>query len=192
MRKEYERATSAIKALNICLGEDYMIDINDSIYNAKQEILSIYECNHCTTDQTIIINKGDEDEKEKVIQEATQIPIRDVRRYEVKLNEAKAFFLNTKYEECWTCPNCQKENDLRTTVKITPQRQQTDFLRVVPMPPIRRMGIANRNGYDYRYNEWFNNFMEEITHAMVLYRIEWKNQNDGEEMGGFIDHGDKD
>jgi hypothetical protein len=189
-RQDYQRATSAIKTLNECLGEDYMIEISTSKYDDELKTNTTYQCNFCTMDSEVTVNKGDEDEKTKTIQVPTEIPVKDIRKYKVKLNDAQSFFLKSKTKECWTCSSCSKQNDMRKTVRVVPKRQQPFFLKVVSDPPVRTSGIASRRPYRKLYNNWFNNFMEEITWSMVLYRTEWKSQNDGEEMGGYQDKGD--
>ena len=42
-RQDYQRATSAIKTLNECLGEDYMIEISTSKYEDELKINTTYQ-----------------------------------------------------------------------------------------------------------------------------------------------------
>ena len=179
--------------MNGCLGEDYLITINTETYNQAMADQEVYVCNHCTMDQTKIVNKGEDNEHEKTIQVPRELPTNTVKILSVISPFIESILTGSITELVWYCPICEGENKVRETRKIVPVRQRPFFLKLVPECPVRGDGISNRMGFDELFNNWFQNLLEEINWQEVLYRKEYRNQNDGEDMdSGGSSGGDKD
>ena len=93
----------------------------------------------------------------------------------------------------WICSYCKKLNYMADTVQRIPEREKPYSLKVVPENPVRLKGLGNGSVFNREFEDWFYNFLEEITNQEVAYRVEWKSQNDGMDMedSGYKDKGDK-
>jgi len=181
-KRDYNSAASALYDLNGCLGEDYLITINTEAYNQAMANQEVYQCNHCTMDYTWIVNKGEENEKEKTKQVPAEIPTNQVDILTVVSPFIDSVLTGSPTELVWYCPICHAENKIRETKKIVPLRERPFFLKIVPECPVRGDGISNRMGFDESFNNWFHNFLEEINWQEVCYRKEYVSQHDGEDM----------
>ena len=188
-RGNWAGARSGVFNLNECLGIDYMVSIDDRMYQAQMKETSVYQCNHCTIIQTKTINKNTEDEYEKEIQIKTEIPTHEVEVFEMRLNDILQLLLNQKTEKVWICPRCNKTNKMIETKKILSERAKPFFLKVIPMPPVRQMGLDRQ--FPRKFTAWFWNAIEEITYQEYLYRTEYVHQNGQDMEENYRDKGDK-
>ena len=174
------------------MGEDYLVTINTESFNKAMADQEVYICNHCTMDVVKIVNKGEENEHEKTVQEPREVPTNQVKLLRVISPFIESVLTGSTTELVWYCPVCQKENAVRETQKIVPTRERPFFLKVVPECPVRGDGISNRLGFDELFNNWFQNLLEEINWQEVLYRKEYVSQHDGDDMDSRgSDGGDK-
>lgn len=185
----FNGAYSALDNLNRCLGDEYHVIISDEKYHDAIDQETVYLCNHCTMQEERIVNEGEEDEKTKTFTVKTRIKISKVRIIDLLLSQIESVILNKKTERVWFCPECRKENKMDDTTQLIPKREQPIALKVVPNSPIRPLGIEGRTIFSTKFEAWFHNFLGEITSQEVLYRVEWKNLHDGEEMS--VDYKDK-
>jgi len=183
-------ATSGLNNLNRCLGEEYCVIISNSLYEKESNVSQVYLCNYCTQEEKKVINQGEEDEHIKIIQVPTRNPINQVIVYDQKLLYVDAILNGGEKRKVWDCLQCGKTNLIENTTQIIPKREQPYSLKVVPECPVKQNGIRDRINFRVDFTKWFYLFLEEISSQEVLYRTEWKAQNEGEEMTAYKDKGD--
>ena len=188
-RHNWDGARSGVYNLNECLGNDYMISLDDIAYQDQVKQHSFFQCNHCTITETKTINKDTENEYEKEIQVQTEIPIQDVDIFEEHLDEVHQLLLHKKTDTVWICPKCKEVNPIRKTRKIIAEKAKPFFLKVIPMPPVEQIGLDR--GFPKKFTAWFWNAMEEITYQEYLYRTEYTHQNGQEMEENYKDKGDQ-
>jgi len=188
-RRDYASARSSLFNLNGCLGEEYLVSINSERYGQLSKDQSVYLCNNCTMSFEKIVNKGEENEYTKEIQIPTEILTSDLKVYNLRLPFIESILLKSQSEKVWTCPECREVNKMKNTRKVIPERESPYYLKVIPECPVRGTGLDRK--FPTKFEGWFWNFLEEINWQEVLYRKEYKNQNDGEDMEVYRDKGDK-
>ena len=181
-KRDYNGAAAALYDLNGCLGEDYLITINTESYKQAMSAQEVYICNHCTMDETKIVNKGEENQHEKTIQVPREVPTKQIKILKVISPFIDSILSGSDTEMVWYCPECKEENKIRETRKIVPERERPFYLKVVPECPVRGEGISNRMGWDETFNNWFHGLLEEINWQEVLYRKEYVAQHEGQDM----------
>ena len=179
-RNNWEGAKSCIISLDECLGDEYVVEIDDIKYKEKIKQNSFYVCNNCTSTITKIINKGTEDEYSKEITIPSEILTSEVKVFDLMLSPVVQILVKAKSEKVWVCPKCDFTNPMRKTKKYSDVRQQPEHLKVIPMPPIERRGLDRI--FSHNFKVWFWNAMEEITWQEYLYRTEYTSQHDGQDM----------
>lgn len=104
----------------------------------------------------------------------------------------RSVVLCQKTEPIWFCKKCKKPNLEINTTKIIEEIDQPSYRKVVPAPPVQRIGLHNRFVFESEFKAWFYNFLEELQHQLALYRIEYVAQH-GHDMGdsAYVDEGDK-
>ena len=175
--KDYTGAIAALYTLNSCLGNEYMITINTKQFNESTRNLDAFICNNCTMVVDKIVNKGEEDEHVKHLEIQREVVLSEVHIVDVELLEIDQILFNNKTMKVWTCPYCNKINELNQTKKIHNERVQPFFLKVVSEPPVPNTYMRTRLGFPQKIEAWFYNFLEEITWQEYLYRTEYQNQH---------------
>ena len=188
--KNYVGATAGLDDLNRCGGEDYLVIISTRKYQEAIKKESVFLCNFCTMVEEKTINEGEENEYIK----KTEVPNR-IQLSKINVIDIVIPILDQVIQKCvtmriWICPECHEENKVDDTVQKNIEREKPYSLKVVPDCPIKELGISNRLGFHEVYENWFFNFLAEIINQEVLYRIEWKSQNEGDEMDAYKDQGD--
>ncbi len=186
-RKDFAGARASLFNLNGCLGDEYLVAINTQLYEQALKDQSTYQCNHCTTTQTKIVNEGDDNEHTKEIEVPTEIPIREVKVFPLTLSYVQQVLSESQTKLIWTCPKCDQDNNMKDTRKILAEREKPYFLKVVPDSPYRVFGLDRQ--FPDKLEKWFWNFFEEINWQEVLYRKEYVSQHDGEDMEAYKDKG---
>jgi hypothetical protein len=180
-RDNYSGARSCIISLDECLGDEYIVEIDNIKYEEKVKQNSFYVCNHCESTTSKVINKGTEDEYTKEITIPTEVLTSETIVYDKMLSQVVSVLMKgQKTERCWDCPKCEKVNPMRKTKKYSDQRQLPDHLKVIPYPPIRQQGLDRQ--FPQKFKNWFWLAMEEITWQEYLYRTEYASQHDGQDM----------
>lgn len=190
-QRNYNGVYSGLMNLNRCLGDEYKVTISTSLYEKQSSLSAVYLCNFCTKEEKKIINKGEEDEHTELVEVPTRIPIDKVTIENEILSLIDSIFERNETRKVWVCPECEKTNLVSETDKIVPERTKPYSLVVVPDCPMKLNGLANRKTFDREFERWANLFLEEITSQEVLYRTEWKAQNEGDEMIAYKDKGDE-
>ena len=186
----YNGAYAGLVNLNRCLGEEYNVIVSNTLYEKESNVSQVYLCNFCYQEEKKVINQGEEDEYIKTIEVPRRIPITQVLVYDQKLSYLDCILNKGDSRKAWDCSFCGNINLIENTTQIIPKRQQPYSLKVVPECPVKLNGIRDRVTFRAEFSRWFHLFLEEISSQEVLYRTEWKAQNEGEEMTAYKDKGD--
>ena len=187
-RKDFKGARSALYNLNTSLGTEYLVNISTAQFEEAMKEQLMFQCSECTQTEKRIINEGEDDEYTKEIQVPSEIPDKDVKVFDKILPLIASVIQDSKTKRIWVCPKCHKENNMSTTAKILSEREKPYYLKVIPDPPVIQKGLDRL--FPHTFENWFYNFLEEITAQEVLYRKEYVSQH-GEDMPTFSDKGDK-
>lgn len=161
--KKWGSCAGALNAINALLPEEYHV-IFSTIEHNKQSINNIVSiCEKC---------------KE-------EIDFKSIKIMELIAPVMDEFLSGSKIIKIWICPKCKQDNKLSTTKIITRRKQMPNFLKVVPAPPERKDGIADRRTYDVKMEAWVWGCLEELEHQMGKFRKDnWKA---GGEQEGDLD-----
>lgn len=157
--KDWRGAIGGLNNLNSLLTEDYIVTINTEEYIRQTKELYSYQCSFC--------------------EEVT--PKKDLIFYEKPLSSNMSLILNQEKLQSWQCPKCLEDMPVQGTSVILEKNDSPFFLKVVPEPPRPGPGLLVRFTWEPAFKKWFYNFLEQLTHQLALYRIEYVNQH-GEEM----------
>ena len=158
-QKNYNGATSGLYNINSLLTEDYIVSIDTTQYKNQTDESVFYQCKFC--------------EKE--------IQISDIEVCEILLSLTDSILSGQKTTKQWKCPECNKWMSKSTTNIIKNRLEAPYFRRVVPEVLTHGIGLQRRISFPQQFDKWFYNFLEELQHALALYRIEYVAQN-GEDM----------
>ena len=193
--KDYNSSASGLYNMNALLGEKYVININDRQFKDSVEKESTYRCNNekCTMiKSTITLDENNEEQKSKQTVR-NEVPQSQVRVYSLITPMIESILSKETTTSYWNCPKCKTQNKLIDTTIYQPSISQPSFRRVVPTCPPRGLGVSTRLGYTQKFDEWFYHFLEQLSHQLALYRIEYINLNrvDMAEGTTFADTGDR-
>jgi len=92
----------------------------------------------------------------------------------------------------WICPSCKIENIISDTDILENHLQEPYYLGVVPKPPTRKEGLADRGAYDRKVTSWAWNLIAELEEKSTQFREDYKeNKNDFEAWEESIDGGEE-
>jgi|TARA_B110000438_G_scaffold46724_1_gene46906 hypothetical protein len=92
----------------------------------------------------------------------------------------------------WICPKCHDENIIADTDILENHLQEPYYLGVVPKPPQRKEGLADRGAYDRKVTAWAWNLIAELEEKSTQFREDYKeNKNDFEAWEEEIDGGEE-
>ena len=167
-QKDYNGATSGLYNINSLLTESYIVSIDTTQYNKQTEESIFYQCRFCNNETS-----------------QSNIQVFD---YLLPLDEQ--IISGEKYVKSWKCPECKKLMARCRTNIIKDKLESPYYRRIVPECPTRGIGLQKRISFPQQFDKWFYNFLEELQHALALYRIEYVAQN-GEDMMdvGFKENG---
>ena len=82
----HESAQAGLYNLNQCLTDEYLVRISNEEYSELISDRIVFQCGHCTMENKEIINKGEENEKNKVTIVPTEIHYLKMEIYERQLS----------------------------------------------------------------------------------------------------------
>lgn len=166
--KNWTGAIGAVYSINALLPEDYQVIISTLQYLDQMKASMVGVCDHC----------------EKEIDNFESIP-----KFDVILPLTEQLILSSKTSTVWDCPNCKKSNYLEATKTIIRKKQEPNYLKIIPRPPEYKHSFGGRAKYDQLMLDWFWNAINELDHAMMKYRREYKGQDDDplETLSNLID-----
>lgn len=184
----------ALNHMNGALEIEYRIQTDTEAWNKQRDDYIVWKCNNCTTKETKIINKGEEDEYVKEIDVPTCSERKDIKIFSEKCSEAIAFFLNSKTRKMWICPNCKNESSVKSVETQLRKHMKPHYRGVIYEEPMRpNTGLQRRRGtYPKDMRIWGTRYSIELERKLAIYRIEYIRVN-GEDMSdsGYQDKGDK-
>lgn len=193
-KKNWDGAKAGLNSLNACLTDEYVITISTKEHDQALREQSYFQCGYCTMMLEEIVNKGEDDENKIQYEVPTEIPIHEVKIFDMILSPIEIVIRRSNTVKIWICPSCYNENKMNNGEwnTVTSRKEKPFYLKIVPDPPIKLGGIANRLGWDKTFSDWAYNFLEEIQVSMKFYRIEYIHQNgmDMIEDSSFKDKGD--
>jgi len=177
--------------MNALLSDDYRITVDSAAVKEMLKSSTLYKCNHCTTDKTEIINKGEESEYTETTETPTEINQTKIKIVEFLYDQMTAMLKGEKYHKVWQCPNCSKINELSDTDIIKLVKGKPYYKRVIGDMPIGRYKLTNRRSWPRDFGKWYWDYFQELEHALGLYRTEYISQNgmDMDDLSAFKEVG---
>ena len=161
---KFLNAIGSLYATNGMLPKEHQIIIDDELYNEKIKEVTIVKCNHCVSEYPST-SKPD-----KIEERATEHNFQDTKIYKVLVPLLSSFISRSDYDEVWKCSKCKKTNRLAQTKFIKTALQKPFYLQVVPNPPSRKDGLADRQTYYKRVRKWCWQMLDELEFQMGEYR----------------------
>lgn len=191
-REDYTEAAAGLHSINSSLDEKYIININDAEFKRETAENRFYNCNFCTMEIEKIINKGQEDQRTKIDIIPSRIPSNQV--YIMDWMPPGLLSVMTSHEriKAWRCPKCDETNPLVGTNVINVKNTKPYFRSVIGNPPRQGIGISTRLSFIVDFKKWFFDFLEQLNHTMMNYRVDFAAQH-GTDMAEpmYKDKGDK-
>ena len=159
-KKDYNAAASGLNNINSLLTEEYIITVNTTKYNESVDENITYQCRSCD-EITSLLN---------------------IEVCDILLSATDSVITGKKTSRQWFCKACKHWTPQNQTSMVKSQNASPFYSRVVPTCPIRKIGLLGRNNFSTEFDRWFYNFLEELQHALAIYRIEYVSQHDGEDM----------
>lgn len=180
----WDDASLALHNMNGALDDEYRLPINSEMWEKKKDAYVVWKCNNCTTIETKIINKGEEDEYTKEIEVPTCSKHEDIRTYTQQCDPILKLLVGTETREMWVCPKCNHA-DAVSNVETQLRKHKSPHYRgcIYDEPTKPLTGLAQRRGgYPARMEAWCRNYSIELEHQLAIYRLEYVQQHDGEDM----------
>lgn len=170
LKKEWKGAESSLYNINSLLDSAYVVRVNTREYLELVKNNTYWKCGTCTE----------------------KTPQAQIKVYDIIVPIVKSMLIGNNTETTWFCMHCKKPNIEANTIKIIEEQEQPSYRKIVPSPPTIKIGLHNRMVYESEFKAWFYNFLEELQHALALYRVEYVGQH-GHDMvdSGYVDEGDK-
>lgn len=175
--KNYDKVFGALYSLNALLPENfeddgrqkYRITISDELYRKFTENKIFATCNFCKEE----INFG------------------GVKVLNLLNTAIQLFLVNAKVSKAWVCLKCGKMNKLNKTEMTETHLREPFFIRVIPRPPTRQIGLHDRSSYHKKMTQWAWTFLQEWENGIAQFRDDnW--QKGGElEFAEDIDGGEE-
>ena len=157
--ENYNGASSGLHNINSLLTEDYIVSVDTTQYNKQTEESIFYQCVFCNKES----------------------PQSIIEVCEILLSSTSSIISGKKTSRQWRCPECNKWVLQNRTNIVKDKLESPFYRRVVPECPVQSMGLGSRLTFSSKFEKWFYNFLEELQHALALYRIEYISLN-GEDM----------
>lgn len=186
--RNYNAAASSLDNINSVLPEQYMVTIDDRLYEESKIGGIYYTCTGCTE----TVQEIGADEKPREIKRPREIPLKDLKPFTIKNTSFEKYVTGKDEIEHWQCPHCNKIHKTHETDVVTPRVREPFYYKVVPSCPVKKAGLITRFGYDQRFESWYYNYLRELEHQIGRYRAEYENQRDSDvddEDEGYRDEG---
>ena len=167
--KDWKGAIGGLNNVNSALGEEYIVEVNSQKFYKSIEDRTTYKCTNCEKENTYST----------------------VKVFDLICPMFEGIITGEKSNKVWICSFCKKDCKLKDTIITVEETVQPFFRKVVPAPPVQKIGLQNRFNFEHEFNAWFYNFMEELQHQLARYRIEYIKVN-GFDMAdtGYVHKGD--
>jgi len=167
--KDWKGAIGGLNNINSALGEDYIVKIDSREFYKQIADRTLYKCTNCEKDNHYS----------------------KVKVFDLICPMFEGIVTGEKSNKVWICQECKNDCKLKDTIITVEETVQPYYRKVVPSPPVKKIGLQNRFNYEHDMREWFYNFIEELQHQLALYRIEYIKTN-GHDMAdtGYQHKGD--
>ncbi|MCJ8306831.1 MAG: hypothetical protein HRU07_07275 [Nitrosopumilus sp.] len=203
-RKQYDDALSsgnwstmslALHHMNGALEIEYRIPISSDLWEEQKDGYIVWKCNSCTSPETKIINKGEDNEYTKEIQVATCSKREDIERFTEKCSDIIRVLSGDITRRMWICPNCKNIASVRSVESQILKYKQPHYRGCIYEEPSRPKTslMRNRGSYPSDMRKWGRTYSIELERQLAVYRIEYISQHghEMEDTTGFQDRGDK-
>lgn len=167
--RNYNGGTAALNNINALFPEEYRVAISDSDYYQAVRNRIYYQCYNCKKETSPL----------------------ELRVMKLDNTFIVATLTGIKTSEVWICPECNTQNNLKSTYLIKEKKKEPYYLKVVPTCPVGLPGLRTRLGFHQKYSNWFYKFLEELECQIGLYRIEYSSQMENDEDPDFRDGEDQ-
>ncbi len=144
--------------MNACLPSEYQVDVSTKRYEAKTQTNIIVECKHCHK----------------------EFKRKDLRVLNITANFLESIFTGSSKIKRWMCLDCHKENRLSKTKMIQERGKNPQYYQVVPNPPQRQNGLADRNKYHGETENWIWKCLAELDCQAARYRTDNWNKEEAD------------
>lgn len=191
-REDYTEAAAGLYSINSSLDEKYIININDAEFKREIAESTFYNCNFCTMEVEKIVNKGEEDERTKTETIPTRISSSKIEVYDWLPPGILSTMTSHKKIPVWKCPECNEMNPLVGTNIIHIKNTNPFFRSVIANPPRQGAGIITRLTFKLDFKKWFFDFLEQLNHTMMNYRVDFAAQHGADMVESiYKDKGDR-
>ncbi|MBC8501912.1 MAG: hypothetical protein H8D35_02155 [Nitrosopumilus sp.] len=186
-------ASLSLHLMNGALDINYRIPISTRLWESKRESWKLWECNNCTTTETRIINKGEDDESSEDVEISSSFEKKDVKIFTEKCSAQVAILSGKKKREMWICPKCENITSVTSTLKRLQKHENPHYRGCIYDEPITpKTGLMrNRGAYPTAMRKWCTSYAKELEHRMMIYRVEYQKAHPDEDYGDYKDEGDK-
>lgn len=169
-RKNWKGAESGLHNINSILDKEYVIKVNTREFNIMIQNNTFWKCVTC----------------------GEKTPQVQIKVFHMLVPTIERVLSRQQTESVWYCPKCKDSNLQEETHKIIEEVDQPTYRKIVPSSPVQKIGLDNRFVFEFEFNKWFYNFLEELQHQLGLYRVEYVTQH-GHDMvdSGYVDKGDE-
>jgi len=157
---DYSGAVAAIYGINSLLPEKYVCEVNTEKYNELRKEKYVLVCRSCKKE----VNR------------------QDVKLYDIQLSLISSILSNQSFEKYWDCPNpdCKESQRVANTKMILDLHKKPFYYQVIPEPPGRKEGLADRKFHNNMIT-WFYQSIEELDHQLGIYREEYRTPDEQNE-----------
>ena len=183
----------ALNHMNGALEDEYQIQADNDLWNEQNDLV-VWKCNNCTTTESKVINKGEDDEYIKEIEVPTCSERKDIRIFDQECSDVVALLINSKTRKMWECPSCNNIASVKSVQTQLRTHSNPHFRGCIyERPPRPNTGLQRRRGtYPIQMRTWGTDYSSELERKLALYRIEYiKVMGHDMEDGGYKDEGDK-
>ena len=161
---KFLNAIGSLYATNGMLPKEHQIIIDDEMYREKIKTITMIKCDFCVTEYPSVTKPDKTEER------PTEHNFQEVRVYKLMLHLIGSFMSGQDYEEVWNCPKCKKVNRMKDAKFIKTELKKPYYLQIVPNPPNRKDGLADRQTYYKKIRKWAWQMLDELEYQMGEYR----------------------
>ena len=153
-----ELAIVSLEAINALMPPEFKVEVNTEKYNELRKETRMITCNLC---------------KEENI-------LNDVKQYDVELDWVEQILSSVTVQRMWICVKCEKPNIFNSNDITLIKNGEPFYYKVIPIPPVRQIGIRGRMTYDKEFRMWYSIASNEIESQIGVYRAEYAKQDEEE------------
>ncbi len=185
----------ALHHMNGALEIEYRIPISSKLWDEQKDGYIVWKCNSCTTPETKVINKGEDNEYTKEIEVSTCSKRKDIQIFSERCSDVVRVLSGLHTRKMWICPKCQNISSVKSVESQVMEYKQPHYRGCIYEEPDRPKTslLINRGTYPKTMRNWGRSYSIELERQLAVYRIEYISQHghDMEDATGYQDTGDK-